>query len=126
MQIKKLNGEIDYMGLSNGILNNEYILDEEKDQIIKTFKKDYNDDPDIEIGVYSLNEYIENLKDNQYYELEDKKIWISGYEDSILNNLDWTKILWNKDQNGEISIYTLEFKESDKKNIYAVVEIIEN
>jgi hypothetical protein len=75
------------------------IMDEHVEDIKNYFKNDYD-----QIDIYSISDFIDYLKDNEYYDLNEE-INISSYTIPINEVLDYSYILHNKNINGEINIY---------------------
>lgn len=75
------------------------IMDEHVEDIKNYFKNDYD-----QIDIYSISDFIDYLKDNEYYDLNEE-INISSYTIPINEVLDYSYILHTKNINGEINIY---------------------
>lgn len=55
--------------------------------------------------IYNVEEYIEELTEMLRNQVEDAKINFAGFEANIVNYLDIMSILWDQDQNGQITFY---------------------
>lgn len=123
---KKYDGDIRYSELVEQVQANYVVHEEDAEFLLKMFRKDYPDAEDIQIR--RIGDFIEELKENEYYYLEEQKIHISGYEEEILEVIDWAHILWNKDQNGEISIYRIIYLSNNGEKLtdqMVIIKVIE-
>ena len=83
---KKYDGNIRYSELVEQVQANYVVHEEDAEFLLKMFRKDYPDAEDIQIR--RIGDFIEELKENEYYYLEEQKIHISGYKEEILEVID--------------------------------------
>lgn len=99
---KYIKGLTNQKEVEIAIDQNFSIMNEHEEDIKNYFKDEYN-----QIDIYSIGDFIDYLKDNEYYELNDQEINISGYSVPINEGLDYSNIIHNKNCSGEINIYKI-------------------